>query len=76
VNTVIYTAGFAWEVYQTSRHFRRPEVPRIELARPPVLAEAAIARIAPAAEPCQCGEGFCWCGTAESTGLDLAATGT
>ena len=56
VNAAIYTAGFAFEVYQTSRHFRRPEPTREDVVSTPALATA---------DPCECGDGFCWCGGAE-----------
>lgn len=55
MNAVIYTAGFAFEVYQTSRHFRHP-APSEDVVTAPALA---------AVEPCECGDGFCWCGGAD-----------
>jgi hypothetical protein len=66
-NTVIYGAGFAWELYQTSRHFRRPAHLPADRLNAPVLVHSA-ARVASGAEMCECGDGFCWCGGAEVGG--------
>lgn len=52
VNAAVYAAGFALEVYQTHRHLNRPVTTAASL---PALID-----------PCDCGDGFCWCGSAES----------
>ena len=65
VNAVVYTAGLALEVYQTSRHLRRcTETPNetASIAR----GDGVAAHHESDAEPCACGDGFCWCGGAES----------
>ena len=57
VNAAVYAAGFALEVYQTRRHLIRPAEPT---PQPGLIA------------PCECGDGFCWCGSAESQVLRFA----
>ena len=64
-NTIIYSLGFAWEVYQTSRHFIRPVHPRLAVVNAPPVAEAGA---------CECDEGLCWCGEAADTGFEAAAS--
>lgn len=65
VNAVMYAAGFAVEVYQTRRHLtRRPETPET-LSQGPRLRPSE-------PDPCECGDGFCWCGSAESKVVQFA----
>lgn len=64
VNAMIYAAGFAFEVYQTSRHFYRPGAAPEARINPPARAVA---------DACECGDGFCWCGGAETRVVGLAA---
>lgn len=71
VNAVLYTAGFLWEVYQTNRHLRR----RIHVGTETFRAHHSNGngtRAVHDVEPCTCGEGFCWCGGAESMAGGLA----
>jgi hypothetical protein len=75
VNAAIYTVGFAFEAYQTSRHFRHSAPASVEVRATPALVVGA-ARISRKADPCQCGEGFCWCGRAETRVLGFEATGS
>jgi hypothetical protein len=72
VNAVLYTAGFAWEIYQTSRHFGRPELQTTDSLSTPAPAIRIEARVIE--DDCQCGDGFCWCGSAESQTIRFAAS--
>jgi hypothetical protein len=79
VNAVMYAAGFAVEVYQTRRHLsRHPEPQRMPAESPRKSAEIArktaerSRTLAAEPEPCECGDGFCWCGRAESQAVHFA----
>jgi hypothetical protein len=64
-NAIIYGLGFAWEAYQTSRHFTKPTHPILAVVEnPPTLA----------AHSCACAEGFCWCETDAGTSRLEAAS--
>ena len=52
-NAIIYSLGFVWEAYQTSRHFRTCTHPILEVVKTPPPA--------PVAQPCTCEEMLCWC---------------
>ena len=64
-NAIIYSLGFAWEAYQTSRHFRKPEpaISKVVEMPPP----------APVAQSCACQEGLCWCGQEEAARMEAAS---
>lgn len=64
INAALYAAGFAWELYQTNRHLQRRPAPVIAMTPPPAPVEA-----------CECGDGFCWCGGAESEASTLRRVG-
>jgi hypothetical protein len=65
-NAIIYTLGFAWEAYQTSRHFTKPMHPMLALVETPP---------APIAQSCACDEGLCWCDADQaSSSLEAAAS--
>jgi hypothetical protein len=62
-NAVIYGLGFAWEAYQTSRHFTKPTHPTLTVVElPPAVAQS-----------CACDEGFCWCETDGGSRLEAAS---
>jgi hypothetical protein len=62
VNAIVYAAGFALEAYQTRRHFVRQDEEAIPAAQE--------------IDACGCGDGFCWCGSAESKVVRFANTGS
>ena len=65
-NAIIYSMGFAWEAYQTSRHFRRPIHPRLAVVETPPVHDA---------HSCASAAGLCWCEDhAEDIRLEAAAS--
>jgi hypothetical protein len=65
-NAIIYSMGFAWEAYQTSRHFRRPVHPRLAVVQNPPVHDA---------HACASPGALCWCGAdVDDIGAQAAAS--
>jgi hypothetical protein len=71
-NAIIYGVGFAWEAYQTSRHFRKPTHPMLAVVETPPLAVVETPPLT-IAQSCACDQGLCWCDADASAGLEAAS---